>query len=256
MIIKVDGVSAGYGTKQKILKEINFTLQQGHILGVLGRNGCGKTTLFRCLCGLLPISSGSIRVMNNDIVSLSRKEMANIVAVVPQATSTVFSLPVMDMILLGAGCKLRAWQTPDEKYIAEAEKHAEELHISHLLDKQFNKISGGEQQLVLIGRALMQNTNIILMDEPTSHLDFYNKYLIMDMVKSLSENYGNTIIITAHDPNIALDYCTDVLMIKDGWVMAQGLMIETMNEENLSQLYGKQVSIQATQHGKVVVPIK
>jgi len=256
MIIEVNGISAGYNAKVHVLKEISFILEQGHIMGLLGRNGSGKTTLFRCLCGLLPISSGSIWLMGKNINTLSRKEFANVTAVVPQATSTVFSLPVMDMILLGAGCKLRAWQTPDEKYVAEAERHAQDLKITHLLEKQFNEISGGEQQLVLIARALMQNTNIILLDEPTSHLDFANKYMILDLIKTLSEVNGNTVIITAHDPNIVLEYCTDVLMIKNGSVMAWGPTPETMTAQNLNRLYDKEISIENTKYGKVAIPLR
>ena len=254
-MISVKNVTAAY-TDETVIEDISFSLEKGRIMGLLGRNGCGKTTLFRCMNGLLKPREGSVILDGRDIGTLSQQEIARTAALVPQATATAFSLTVMDMILLGASCRLKAWQSPSAEMETEARKHADEVHIGNLLDNQFNELSGGEQQLVLIARALMQNTGILFLDEPTSHLDFTNRYMIMDMVEELAAEKNMTVVITAHDPNMILEYCTDVLMIKDKKRFAFGLVDEVMTEENLRALYGDCISLQNTDFGRVVVPAK
>ena len=250
-MVRICDLNAGYDNNT-VLKGISFELEKGRILGLLGRNGCGKTTLFKCINGFLKPKSGRIFLDGKETSSLSQKELARIAAFVPQATSAVFSIPVREMILLGSSCRIKAWESPGVSFEREAEDYAEELGISRLLDKQFNEISGGEQQLVLIARALMQNASVLLLDEPTSHLDFANTYLIMDMIKKLVETKGITVIITAHDPNLVIDYCTDVIMMKDGVVMTSGATEEVMTEENLKSLYGGDIALRRTDIGYVV----
>ena len=150
------------------------------------------------------------------------------------------------MILLGSSCRIKAWEKPGISFEQEAEGYAEELGISSLLDKQFNEISGGEQQLVLIARALMQNAAVLLLDEPTSHLDFANTYMIMDMIEKLAQTRQITVVITAHDPNLVIDYCTDVIMLKDGLIMTSGAAEDVMNEYNLKSLYGESIILSHT----------
>lgn len=254
-MIEVRDVCAGYGG-QPILTDISFSLTKGRIMGLLGRNGCGKTTLFRCMNGLLKPLSGTIELNGRDISLLSQREIARTAALVPQATAAAFSISVKDMILLGASCRIKAWQAPGAELEEEAEAHAAEIGIDRLIDKQFNELSGGEQQLVLIARALMQNTDILFLDEPTSHLDFTNRYMVMDMVAKLATEKQMTIIITAHDPNMVLEYCTDVLMIKAGRMLALGELDEIMTESNLQELYGNCIALKQADFGKVVVPAK
>lgn len=256
-MILVENLSAAYESTPKgqtVIKDISFDLPEGKIMGLLGRNGCGKTTLFRCMNGLLKPSTGRVVLDGKDISKLSQQEIARTAALVPQATATAFSLTVRDMILLGANCRLKAWQSPSIELMDEAYLHAKEVHMDAYFDCQFNELSGGEQQLVLMARALMQNTKILFLDEPTSHLDFTNRYMIMDMVRELSKKKNMTVIITAHDPNIVLEYCTDVLMIKDRQRFAFGTVSEVMTEENLKALYGECISLENTGMGQVVMP--
>lgn len=254
-MIDVRDVAAGYGGKP-VLNNITFSLPKGRIMGLLGRNGCGKTTLFRCMNGLLKPLSGSIRLQGRDISQLSQREIARTAALVPQATAAAFAITVKDMILLGASCRIKAWQSPGRMLEEEAAAHAAEIGVLPLIDKQFNELSGGEQQLVLIARALMQNTEILFLDEPTSHLDFTNRYMVMDMVGQLAQEKEMTVIITAHDPNMVLEYCTDVLMIKEGAMLALGPVAEIMTEANLQALYGECIALKETDFGKVVVPAR
>ena len=254
-MIDVRDVAAGYDGKP-ILTNISFSLPKGRIMGLLGRNGCGKTTLFRCMNGLLKPISGMIRLNDRDISKLSQREIARTAALVPQATAAAFSISVKDMILLGASCRIKAWQAPDKPLEEEAAAHAAEIGILKLIDKQFNELSGGEQQLVLIARALMQNTEILFLDEPTSHLDFTNRYMVMDMVSKLAIEKDMTVVITAPDPNMVLEYCTDVFMIKEGSTLALGTIDDIRTEKNLQELYGECITLKETDFGKVVVPSK
>ena len=252
-MIKVENLSAGY-YKKAVIKNIDFTAEQGRLVGLLGRNGCGKTTLFRCMNGLIKPLSGRVFLDGLDIASLHQTQIARLAALVPQGAANVFALDVIDMILLGSSCHLKAWQAPAAAEIAKAENLAAEIGICHLLDKKFSELSGGEQQLVLIARALMQNTPILFLDEPTSHLDFTNQHLVMNLVRELVDRRQLTAIVTAHDPNLVLNYCDDVLTIKDGTLFAQGAVDRILTQTTLNTLYGDGIALEQTASGKFAVP--
>jgi iron complex transport system ATP-binding protein len=231
-------------------------VSKGRMMGLLGRNGCGKTTLFRCLNGLLRPMRGKIFLEDQDISKLRSDQIAKLIALVPQGARTVFPLYVIDMIMLGEGCHLKAWESPSEESENKASSIAAEIGIEHLLEKQFDRLSGGEQQLVLIARALMQSAPILLLDEPTSHLDFTNQHMVMNLIRSLVFDKGVTTVITAHDPNIVLQYCDDVMMLKNGNILAAGAVDENLNSSNLRLLYGDGIAIEETSSCQVVVPVK
>jgi len=150
-IIRTENLEAGYnGTA--VLSQINMRVSKGRMLGFLGRNGSGKTTLFRCLNGLLRPMKGKVYLDGQDISTLKPNQIANLTALVPQGAQTVFPLYVLDMILLGEGCHLKAWESPTAESEDKAIEMAAEIGIEHLLWKQFDRLSGGEQQLVLIAR--------------------------------------------------------------------------------------------------------
>lgn len=254
-IIRTENLEAGYnGTA--VLSQINMRVSKGRMLGLLGRNGCGKTTLFRCLNGLLRPMKGKVYLDGQDISTLKSNQIANLTALVPQGAQTVFPLYVLDMILLGEGCHLKAWESPTAESEDKAIEMAAEIGIEHLLWKQFDRLSGGEQQLVLIARALMQSAPILLLDEPTSHLDFTNQHMVMNLICSLVITKGVTTVITAHDPNIVLHYCDDVMMLKDGKILAAGPVADILTDENLKLLYGDGIAMQQTSSCQVVVPAK
>ena len=253
-MIKVSNLSAGYKGRE-VIKKADFHVERATILGLLGRNGCGKTTLFRCLNGLLKPFSGTIMLGGNDIRGMRQNEIARLAALVPQAQLAAFPLLVIDTILLGAGCHLRAWEAPKAEEKKRAVSLAEQMGIPHLLDKDFDRISGGEQQLALIARALMQDAPILFLDEPTSHLDFTNQHMILNILRQLSVDKELTIVITTHDPNIVFGYCDEVMMIKDGIVLALGKTEKTLSEDNLQALYGNTIKLEKTDTGYVVMPV-
>ncbi|MGI6097912.1 MAG: ABC transporter ATP-binding protein [Dethiobacteria bacterium] len=252
MIRTVDLKAGYYDTV--VLEQINMHIDKGRIAGLLGRNGSGKTTLFRCLNGLLPLLKGKVYLSGQEISGLKPNEIASLVALVPQRARTVFPLYVLDMILLGEGHRLKAWQSPSLEAEVRAKELAVEIGIEQLLGKQFDRLSGGEQQLVLIARALMQEAPILLLDEPTSHLDFTNQHMVMGLICNLALSKGVTVLITTHDPNIVFQYCDDVLMLKDGRILAAGPVTEVLTDRNLKLLYGNGIAIEQTSSCQVVVP--
>lgn len=251
-MICVKELRAGYG-RSVVLDSISFTVETGQIVGILGRNGCGKTTLLKCLNGLLRPMSGTILLHGWDLLQMSRQQAARTAALVPQSLSSPFALSVRDTILLGAGCRLQAWQSPTPDMIDEAASYAEALGIAALLDRSFRELSGGEQQLVLLARAQMQQAPILLLDEPTAHLDFPNRYRILDVVSKLAQDHGCTVVLTAHDPNLVLEYCTHVLLMDHGHILTSGPSSETITDHWLKTLYGDRICMQATAAGPVVV---
>jgi len=251
-VLAVENLQFYYGTSL-ILDEITFSVSPGSICGLLGPNGSGKTTLLKCINGILKPAKGRIEVNNVSLEQLDRQEIAKNMSVVPQQTYTVFPFKVVDMVVMGRSPVLEMWQKPTLSDRADAVKLLTELSIGHLAERRFNEISGGERQMVLLARAIFQDTKIMLLDEPTSHLDLKNQVKIMDLVRSVAVDRGITTIMTLHDPNLALHYCDDVVLLKDGCIMDMGEKNQVLFDENLSTMYELKVNVEVTRQGKKVI---
>lgn len=225
-----------YGAKQ-ILKDISFQLQTSTFCAVLGRNGSGKTTLIHCLNKILTPISGQVLIQGKDIGSLSRNEIAKQISLVPQEHIDIFPYSVLDVVVMGRAPFLKVSANPDETDYQIAVNALKELNAEALADKNFNRISGGERQIVLLARSLAQSTQIMLLDEPTNHLDFNNQYHLMSSIKHLCRTKGMSIVASMHDPNLAGMFADDVIMIKNGEIMIQGDNCSVMTKENISTLY-------------------
>lgn len=202
-----------YYNRDKILNKINFQAKKGEFISLLGANGSGKTTFLKCIQGLLTPKEGKILIDGENIIQLSKKEIARKISVVPQENKNIFAYEVLDMVVMGINPWLSFTEHPSQADYQKAEKILEHLGVEELKSKNYNQISGGERQLVLIARALMQKTDILLLDEPNSHLDFKNVHLMMEIMRDLS--YKNKTIITAlHDPNLAYNYSDKVIILK------------------------------------------
>jgi len=221
---------------QKVLRNINFEAEKGEFVSILGANGSGKTTFFQCMQGLLTPDAGKILLDGENIKKMTKKEIARKIAVVPQESKNIFDYQVLDMVLMGINPWLSFTEQPGVDSYQKAEEILAELEILELKNKSFNKISGGERQLVLIARAIMQKSSILFLDEPNSHLDFKNTHLILKIMRELS--LKNKIIITAlHDPNLAYQYSDRVIILKAGKIIAAGPVKEVMTADNLSRAY-------------------
>lgn len=220
---------------------------------MLGPNGSGKTTLLKCINGIYKPATGCIKVYNVPLEQLDRQKIARKMSVVPQQTNSVFAFKVADMVVMGRSPKFEIWQTPSPSDRADAIKLLVDLGVGHLAERRFNEISGGERQLVLLARAIFQNTQIMLLDEPTSHLDLKNQVKIIELVKSVTIERGITTIMTLHDPNLALYYCDEVVLLKNGCIMDMGKTNQVLFDENLSSVYELKVNVEVTQRGKKVI---
>ncbi len=254
MSIEVKNLSFSYGENQ-VLEDISFISEHNQLLSVLGPNGVGKTTLFRCILGLLTDYEGQILLDGVDIKGLGVGEMAKLIAYIPQLHYPSFNYSVFDMVLMGTAVQISPLSTPGIKQKELVETALKRLGIYHLKERGFTKISGGERQLVLLARALAQEAKILVMDEPTSNLDFGNQIRVLTEVKSLTEE-GYTIIQSTHNPDQTFLFSDRVLAVKDGKVLAYGAPAEIYTEELIYQLYGVEVEIESlySDQARVCIP--
>jgi iron complex transport system ATP-binding protein len=237
--IELDNVSFSYPSRT-VLDGVSFTAGKGELIALLGPNGAGKSTLFRCMLGFLRCG-GRITLAGRDIRSFSRAEAARELAYIPQAVSPVFNYTVMDTVLMGVTGRLSLTEMPGEEHRRAAMEILDGLGIASLADRGCGQISGGERQLTLLARALIQNAGILIMDEPTANLDYGNQYRVMERISELSSR-GYTVIFSTHDPNQALMHASRVLVLSDGRIMTDGSPASSLTEETLSSLYGIPVS--------------
>ena len=236
MSIEVKNLRFRYGARP-VIGDVSFTAEKGELLAVLGPNGVGKSTLFRCLLGFLKPVGGEILVDGKELGAYSRRELAKKIAYIPQSHAPAFDHTVLDSVLMGMTAQLRVFEQPGQAQREKAMQMLRALGIEKLADRGCMKISGGERQLMLLARALVQDASMLIMDEPTANLDYGNSCRVMERVKRLGQN-GYTIIFSTHDPNQAFSYATKVLALKDGGVMAVGAPEAVLTEDVLSRLYG------------------
>ena len=240
-------------TAAPVLQGIYFTAESGDFLSVLGANGAGKSTLFRCLLGGLTDYTGAIALDGRDVRTLSRRETAEHIAYIPQIHRPTFGYSVLDTTLMGLTRQLSPFRSPTPEMEKQAMDALEQMGVAQLAERNFATLSGGEQQLVLIARALCQRSDILLMDEPTSSLDYGNQLRVLQRVAELAAR-GYTVILSTHDPQHALRFSQRVLALRDGQVAAFGDTREVLTESLLERLYGVDAALLDTEHGPVVVP--
>jgi iron complex transport system ATP-binding protein len=247
-ILSIEHIDFRYG-ENKILDAVSFSVTSGEICGLLGPNGSGKTTLLKCINRILESKTGIIRIRGLDIARLSRREISRLIAVVPQELNIMFSFTVLQMVLMGGTGRYRFSGIPGKRDYFNAIEVLEELNINHLADRKYNELSGGEKQMVLIAKALFQKTEILLLDEPISHLDFKRQYTIMELIKKITNDKGLTTLITLHDPNVAGRYCDRLIMLNKGNIVHQGLRDNVFHTESLEAIYDMKIKIEYTDTG-------
>lgn len=253
MSVHVKNLHFSYGN-HSVLKGVSFEIPDSGFVSVLGPNGTGKSTLFRCMLGLLPANRGSVCVNDRDIRTMAPVELSRVLAYIPQAHNPVYNFSVFDMVLMGTTSQLPRFATPGKAQHQLAEEAMERMGIAHLRDRGCVNISGGERQLALIARALVQQAKILVMDEPSANLDYGNKMRVMQTVKALSRE-GYTVIQSTHDPDQAYLYSDRILALYEGSVLAYGAPGEVLTSELISKLYGVDVEISSLQQDKIRVCI-
>ena len=239
-----------------VLKDVSFTAGEGTLISVLGPNGVGKTTFFRCLLGFLKPSSGSVLINGKPVNLYSKRELAHEIAYIPQSYNPVFNHTVLDCVLMGLTSSLSTFEQPGPEHEKKALQCLQMLGIEKLAHRGSMKISGGERQLMLIARALVQDAKVLIMDEPTSSLDYGNSFMVMKCISDLKER-GYTIIFSSHNPEHGLRWADRVLAFKDGRIIADGPAEKALSGNVLKELYAIDVCVNnvSTRDGEYTVCI-
>jgi len=221
-----------------ILKDISFDVKKGEVIGIIGPNGAGKTSLLRCITNQQKNTrgaalNGSIYLNNKKITRYSAKHLAQHFSLVAQKADAIFSLTVIDIIKMGLLPHKSLFALDNDHDREKVKLALSKVGLAHAEKMAFNELSGGEQQRVLIARALVQQAQILILDEPTNHLDVYYQHQILDLVKQLNV----TVIMTVHDLNLASQYCQRLLLLNQGQLVADGHPIDVLTESQLSSVF-------------------
>ncbi len=236
MILEVKGLSGGYPGRE-VFSGISLTLKAGQALCLLGPNGSGKTTLLKTLLGFLPAFGGEILLEGQPLGSLPPRGLAQCMAYIPQSHNPTFAYTVREMVLMGRTPHIAPFSTPGKEDICQAELALERLGLTSLQDTPYTCLSGGERRLVLIARALCQQAGLLVMDEPTSDLDYANQLRVGQIIRQL-RGEGLGILFTTHAPESPFSLADQVLLLQEGSVCAQGSPFDALTDQALSAAYG------------------
>jgi iron complex transport system ATP-binding protein len=234
--LRVQGIEFAYNSVP-VLKDVAFEAKEGEIIGVLGPNGSGKTTLLRCMNRALSPSKGTVLVEDKEIGSLSRKEIANEMAVVPQNCIITFPFTALEIVMMGRNPSMDRFQRETKGDIEIVRNAMEATSVTHLAGRSMNQLSGGERQRVIIARALAQQPKILLLDEPTLHLDVNHQMEIMELVRELARREKLTVIMVSHDLNLAARYCDKLILLSEGSVLSAGSVPDVLTQDNVEKVF-------------------
>jgi iron complex transport system ATP-binding protein len=236
MTLRIDDLSFDYN-RSPVLEGVSFSINKGEVLGILGPNGCGKTTLLKNLNKNLRPHGGCVLLDGEDLAEMSKKDIARDIAVVPQSNEIRFAFTVHDIVAMGRMPFMGTFTGESGRDLELIEDAMERTGILAFRDRHINTMSGGERQRVIIARALAQTPSVLLLDEPTLHLDISTQFDVLDLVRELSEKDGLTVVIVSHDLSMAVRYCDRILMLRDHRVFALGTPEEVLTPENMRAVF-------------------
>lgn len=242
MSVKVTDLHFSYGARE-VLRGVSFEAPKGALVSILGKNGAGKSTLFRCMLGLLRRYEGSVMIEGQDVRTLSARQLSSRIAYIPQLNYPAFSYSVLDMVLMGTSGG-RMLSVPGKKEESIAMEALSRLGMEDFAHRDYFRLSGGERQLVLIARALGQQSRILVLDEPTAALDYGNQMIVMSRLKALARE-GYTIIQSTHNPEQAYLFSDMLLAMKDGRVLASGKPQDVFDAQLVKEVYGIETSVES-----------
>ncbi|MDD2666563.1 MAG: ABC transporter ATP-binding protein [Methanocellales archaeon] len=256
MKLDIKGISFSYDSV-KALDNITFEVNEGEILGVTGPNGSGKTTLLRCINRVLKPKIGTIFLDKEDILELDRKEIAKNIGVVPQNATIHFPFTVFDIVLMGRTPHLGRLDRETSKDLEVAKNAMRITNTQHLADRLIDEVSGGEKQRIIIARALTQEPKILLLDEPTLHLDINHQLEVLELIKRLARKNRLIVVLVSHDLNLANRYCDRLMLINSSKIHAIGKPQEVLTRENIEDVYNIEVEYNYNKRSKSfnIIPI-
>jgi len=250
-LLEASGLGFDYGPR-RVLADVGLALAPGELVGLIGPNGSGKTTLVRVLAGVLAPAAGSVRLAGRELASWRRVEVARRLAVVPQEAAGEFPFTALEVVLMGRAPHLPPLGFPRARDLAVARAAMARLDVGGLEDRPLDRLSGGERQRVLLARALAQEPAVLLLDEPTTHLDLRHQAELHDVVHDLRRERGLAALAVLHDLNLAGMYCDRLLLLAGGRVVASGTPSEVLTADRLRAAYGAELWVGS---GPVNAPI-
>ncbi|MDR0490706.1 MAG: ABC transporter ATP-binding protein [Oscillospiraceae bacterium] len=257
-MININGVHFSYG-KHKVLNNVSFSIEKGEFVCVLGANGSGKTTLLKTILAFLRPQQGAVTLYGQNVHDIGEKELAKKIAYIPQVHTPPFPFKVKDVVLLGRTPHLSYTCRPTAKDERVARDAMDRLGIGTLAEKRYTELSGGQRQMIIIARALTQQPEILIMDEPTTSLDFGNQYIVLAQMLELARE-GISVLMVTHDPDHAI-YCADrIIAMKSGSILAAGDTRDVINEPVMRRIYNmtikvRDVSIDRHSRATICIPV-
>jgi iron complex transport system ATP-binding protein len=251
-LIKAENITFSYSDRP-VLTDVGVSVAEGDLVGLIGPNGAGKSTLLKILSGYLQPGQGQVTIEDRDIHSMPTKEIARTIAVVPQDTTIIFPYRVNEVVLMGRYAHSMGSffdTSTDVEYARQALQQIDALEFG---ERYYNQLSGGEQQLVIIARALAQQTPILLLDEPAAALDLKHQVFMARLLTRLATEESKTILVTGHNINHIAGFCKTVLVMKNGRIVARGAPLEVITHELISEVYETSVEILHDNAGNPIV---
>jgi iron complex transport system ATP-binding protein len=244
--LEASGVSVTYhtaGHSIEALTDAGLTLRTGEVLGLVGPNGSGKTTLIRALTGVVTPDAGEVRLSGRDVAAMSEAEVARVAAVVPQDPVLPPTFSALDCVLMGRTPHLRLLQQEGPHDVDVARRAMLATQTWELAARPVGELSGGERQRVIVARALAQETPVLLLDEPTAHLDIGHQGAVLDLMRRFTREAGKAVLAVVHDLTLAAHYCDRLVVLKAGRVIGEGAPGEVLTPELLREVYGVPVTV-------------
>jgi len=235
-VLRIEKLSGGYGASD-VIHDVSFDVEKKDFLGIIGPNGSGKSTLLRLISRILSPAQGSIALQEKDIHRIRLKDLFKEIAFVPQNTIIHFPYTVWEIVLMGRIPHLNRFRSETRKDFEIAERSLALTDSLVLKDKRIDELSAGERQRVLISKALAQEPQVILLDEPTSHLDIGHQIEILSLLRKLNRESGLTVLAVLHDLNLAGEYCNRLILIDKGKIIRQGLPAEVLTYQTIEEVY-------------------
>lgn len=253
MNLTVEDITFGYDSEHNVLEHLSFSYDSPEVLCILGSNGMGKSTLLQCIIGAFQTSAGSITVDGVPVGNYKARDFARKIAYIPQSHTPSFAYKVIDIVTMGRTSRIGYLANPSDDDVALAHEQLDYLGVGHLAEKPYTDISGGERQLVMIASALTQEPELMVLDEPTAHLDFGNQYKFVELVEKLRErNMG--VLMTTHFPDHALMLGSKTAVLSGGRIIAEGLAHEVITDDSMRELYGIEVHVRHIEDRVICIP--
>ncbi|MFH1639120.1 MAG: ABC transporter ATP-binding protein [Chloroflexota bacterium] len=235
--IEVQHLSLGYA-RREVVRDVTFQVHPGEMVGLIGPNGCGKSTIIRAVTRVIPPYRGQVLLNGRDIAGIPRPELARMIGVVPQMPLLPSAFTAFEIVLMGRNPHLGLFQHEGQKEIEFARHAMKRTMTHHLARRRVGELSGGEIQCLLVARVLAQETEAILLDEPTANLDIGRQVEILDLVKNLCRTDHTAILVALHDLNLAAQYCDRLVLVNNGQVFTRGTPAAVITPENMKEVYG------------------